>query len=64
MLRYTHKIQQALEQGKAAGIEEGKAEIYRAWYADWKRRQQEAEEKGVPFNDPPPPSPDDVSDES
>ena len=66
MLRYTHKIQQALEQGKVEGkvegIEEGKAEIYRAWYADWKRRQQEAKEKGLPFTDPPPPNPDDVSD--
>ena len=80
MLRYTHKIQQALEQGKVEGIEQGKvegieqgkvegieqgkAEIYRAWYADWKRRQQEAKEKGLPFNDPPPPNPDDVSDET
>ncbi len=72
MLRYTHKIQQALEQGKAEGIEEGKvegieegkAEIYRAWYADWKKRQQEAKEKGLPFTDPPPPNPDDVSDET
>ena len=69
MLRYTSKIQQAIEQGiaqgkaegveqgKVEGIEEGKAEIYRAWYADWKRRQQEAAEKGIPFNDPQPPHP-------
>lgn len=66
MLRYTHKIQQALAEGKAEGkVEgkvEGKAEVYRAWYADWQRRQQEASEKGIPFNDPPPPNPDNISD--
>lgn len=58
MLRYTHKIQQALAEGKV----EGKAEVYRAWYADWQRRKQEASEKGIPFNDPPPPNPDNISD--
>ena len=54
MIRFTHKIQKALEQG----IEQGKSEIYRAWYADWERRKQAAAEKGIPFDDPPPPNPD------
>ena len=65
MLRYTTKIQQALEQGKAEGkaegieqgIEQGRAEIYRAWYADWQKRKQAATEKGIPFDEPPPPTP-------
>ena len=46
-----------IEQGKAEGIEQGKDEIYRAWYADWERRKQTAEEKGIPFDDPPPSNP-------
>ena len=40
------------------GIEQGKAEIYREWYTDWERRKQAAAEKGIPFDDPPPPNPD------
>lgn len=58
MLRYTSKIQQAIEQG----IEQGKAEIYRAWYADWEKRKQAAEEKGTPFDEPPPPNPENRTD--
>ena len=69
MLRYTSKIQQALEKGKAEGIQqgieqgkaegrtEGRAEVYRAWYAEWEKRKQEADEKGIPFNEPPPHNP-------
>ena len=65
MIRYMYMIQKATEQGieqgklegKAEGIEQGKDEIYRAWYADWERRKQAAAEKGIPFDDPPPPNP-------
>ena len=76
MLRYTAKIQEALDkgivqgkaegiaegkaEGKAEGIVEGQAEIYQAWYADWERRKKEASEKGLPFSDPPPPKPEDI----
>ena len=48
---------EGIEQGKAEGIEQGKDEIYRAWYADWESRRQAAAEKGIPFDDPPPPNP-------
>ena len=69
MLRYTSKIQQALAQGKVEGkvegktegINQGRAEIYRAWYADWEKRKQEAAEKGIPFNEPPPYNPDNTN---
>lgn len=57
MLRYTHKIQQAINQG----IEQGRAEVYRAWYAEWEKRKQEAAEKEIPFNEPPPPNPNNVT---
>ena len=56
MLRYTAKIQEAFDKGKAEGI----AKIYQAWYADWERRKKEALEKGLPFSDPPPPKPEDI----
>lgn len=36
MLRYTHKIQQAIAQG----IEQGCTEVYRAWYAEWKNENR------------------------
>ena len=63
--------EQGIEQGKLEGKAEGKLkaklkalnkvqgkdEIYRAWYADWERRKQAAAEKGIPFDDPPPPNP-------
>lgn len=55
---------EGIEQGKAEGIEQGKAEIYQAWYADWERRKQDALDKGIPFNDPPPPKPDDIKEHS
>ena len=48
---------QGIEQGKAQGIEQGRAEVYRAWHADWEKRKQAAEEKGIPFDEPPPPKP-------
>ena len=48
---------EGIAQGKLEGIEQGKDEIYRAWYADWERRKQAAAEKGIPFDDPPPPNP-------
>ncbi|MCY4404125.1 MAG: hypothetical protein OXD54_16290 [Candidatus Poribacteria bacterium] len=61
MLRFTHKIQQAIEQGVKQGIEQGieqgRAEVYRVWYTEWEKRKQEAAEKGMPFNEPPPPNP-------
>ena len=71
MIRFTSLMQKAIaegiEQGITQGIEqgkaEGKAEIYRAWHADWERRKQEAEAKGVPFNEPPPPKPGDYPEE-
>ena len=47
-------IEQGLEQGLEQGIEQGKAEVYRAWHADWEKRKQAAEEKGIPFDEPPP----------
>ena len=50
-------IEQSKVEAKAEGIEQGKDEIYRAWYADWERRRQAAAEKGTPFDDPPPPNP-------
>ena len=68
MLRFTHKIERAvangIEQGIAQGIaqgieqgiEQGRAEVYRAWHADWERRREDAEAKGIPFNEPPPPN--------
>ena len=65
MLRYTSKIQEAvtkgieqgIEQGVEQGITQGRDEVYRAWYADWQKRKQEADEKGIPFNEPPPHNP-------
>lgn len=65
MLRYTHKIQQAIaqgikqgiEQGIKQGIEQGRIEVYHAWYTEWEKRKQDAAEKGIPFNEPPPPNP-------
>ncbi|MDE0426730.1 MAG: hypothetical protein OXN25_17910 [Candidatus Poribacteria bacterium] len=58
MLFYFHKIEQATkqgrEEGREEGIEQGRAEVYSAWHADWERRRQEAEAKGIPFDEPPP----------
>ena len=72
MIRFTSKIERAvaaateealkkgLEEGREEGLKEGIAkgsvEIYRAW-TDWNRRREEAEAKGVPFTEAPPPNP-------
>ena len=50
-------LKQGIEQGREQGIEQGRAEVYSKWHADWERRRQEAAEKGIPFNEPPPPYP-------
>ena len=50
-------LEQGLERGLEQGITRGRDEVYRAWYADWDRRRQEATEKGIPFNEPPPSKP-------
>ena len=61
MFFFTHKMEEAtaagVEQGIEKGIAEGRAEVYRAWHADWEKRRQAAAEKGLPFNEPPPPNP-------
>lgn len=61
MIRFTSLMQRVRAEGKAEGKTEGKAEgkaeVYQAWRADWERRRQEADAKGIPFNDPPPPDP-------
>ena len=55
---------QNLEKAKAAGIAEGKAELYQE-IISWNARRLAAEAKGLPFNEPipgngtPPPSKDD-----
>ena len=54
MIRFTYLVQKGIEKAVA----QAKAEIYREWYADWERRRQAAAEKGIPFDDPPPPNPD------
>ena len=65
MIRFTRLMQEAKAEGKAEGkVEgkaEGKAEVYRAWHADWERRRQTAAEKGIPFDEPPPPKPEDIT---
>ena len=71
MLLYFHKIEQAakqgieqgIERGITQGIEQGRAEVYRAWHADWERRRQAAAEKGIPFDEPPPPKPEDITED-
>ena len=78
MLRFTSKIEQAtaeareqgieqgikqgIKQGKEEGIAEGRVEVYRAW-ADWNKRREEAAAKGIPFDEPPPPNPENVTEE-
>ena len=52
-------IVMGIEQGIAKVMEQAKVEIYRAWHADWEKRRQAAAEKGLPFNDSPPPNPND-----
>ena len=67
MIRFTRLMQdaiaQGIAQGKVEGKIEGKTEVYRAWHADWERRRQAAAEKGVPFDEPPPPKPEDVTED-
>lgn len=67
MIRFTRLMQEAIAQGKAGGKAEGKvegkAEVYQAWHADWERRRQAAAEKGIPFNEPPPPKPEDINED-
>ena len=43
-------------EGRAEGIEQGIAAAYRQWQA-WNARRIEAEEKGEPFDEPPPTPP-------
>ncbi len=64
MIRYTlirdRLIKQGIEQGREEGREEVTNEwegVYKEWYADWEKRKQTATEKGLEFNDPPPPRP-------
>ncbi len=68
MIRYTlirdKLIKQGLEKGLEKGREEGREEAsieweetYKEWYADWEKRKKDATEKGLEFNDPPPPRP-------
>ena len=61
MFFYFHKMEQAtkqgIEQGRTEGVEQGRAEVYREWLADWEKRRQEAIAKGIPFDEPPPPNP-------
>ena len=55
-------IKQGKEQGREEGIAEGRVEVYRAW-ADWNKRREEAAAKGIPFDEPPPPNPENVTEE-
>ena len=43
----------AKAEGKAQGIEQGRAEVQQQW-REWYQRQTEAQEKGQPFTEPPP----------
>ena len=45
--------EQLREEGRVEGREEGREEAHSKW-ADWYRRKTEADEKGVPFDEPPP----------
>ena len=53
MFFFTHKMEEAT----AAGIEQGRTEVYQEWLADWEKRRQEAIAKGLPFDEPPPRNP-------
>ncbi|MDE0012509.1 MAG: hypothetical protein OXU36_15265 [Candidatus Poribacteria bacterium] len=61
MFFFTHKMEEAtaagIKQGRTEGVEQGRAEVYREWLADWEKRRQEAIAKGLPFDEPPPPNP-------
>ena len=57
MIRYTLIRDRLIKQGIEQGREEGREETYKEWYADWEKRKKAATEKGLEFNDPPPPRP-------
>ena len=60
MIRYTLIRDKLIKQGIEQGREEVSIEweeTYKEWYADWEKRKQDAAEKGLEFNDPPPPRP-------
>ena len=60
MIRYTLIRDKLIKQGIEQGREEVSIEweeTYKKWYADWEKRKQDATEKGLEFNDPPPPRP-------
>ena len=60
MIRYTLIRDKLIKQGIEQGREEVSIEweeTYKEWYADWEKRKQAAIEKGLEFNDPPPPRP-------
>ena len=57
MIRYTLIRDKLIKQGIEQGREEGREAVYKEWYADWEKRKQAATEKGLEFNDPPPPRP-------
>ena len=60
MIRYTLIRDKLIKQGIEQGREEASIEweeTYKEWYADWEKRKKDATEKGLEFNDPPPPRP-------
>ena len=46
-------LEKGREQGIELGLEQGR-EVLAAEVADWNRRRLEAEERGEPFDEPPP----------
>ena len=60
MIYYTILREKLIKQGREEGREEVTIEweqVYKEWYADWEKRKQTATEKGLEFNEPPPPRP-------
>ena len=53
---YKLKLAAQIEQAKAEGTARGMAKGHQLWAA-WNNRRIEAEEKSLPFNEPPPPPP-------
>ena len=51
--RLERKVKKAKAEGKAEGLEQGKAEVRQQW-AGWNTRRVEAEAQGIPFDEPPP----------
>ncbi len=56
MIRYTLIRDKLIKQGREEVSIEWE-EAYKEWYADWEKRKKDATEKGLEFNDPPPPRP-------